>query len=325
MSFTLRPVEPARDFGRIAELVSFAESEPLTETILWEMEVKFPSAGVRRRFLAEAPSGQGVGYVSLWRLPHQIPGDFGLNLVVDPAFVRQGVGSALYDHVLEAVREVGAVSLNAKVRDNCPDCLLFAERRGFQRESHSFESTLDLATFETERFADVIPEVAATGIRFFSFADTDGSEEAQRKLFELNTTTGRDIPGRADAPTRPFEQFVSDVFGGYWFRPDGQIFAADGDCWIGMAAVGEIAPGVMYNMHTGVRYEYRGRRIALALKLLAIDFSRRNQARYIRTNNDSRNHPMLAINRKLGYHPQPGWLNLRLPAIPAVKPRTTPL
>jgi hypothetical protein len=27
----------------------------------------------------------------------------------------------------------------------------------------------------------------------------------------------------------------------------------------------------------------------------------------IRTNNDSRNAPMLAINRKMGYQPEPGW------------------
>jgi len=59
-------------------------------------------------------------------------------------------------------------------------------------------------------------------------------------------------------------------------------------------------------MHTGVLKEYRGRKIALALKLLAIRFARACGATYIRTNNDSQNAPILAINEKLGYKPQQG-------------------
>ncbi len=78
-----------------------------------------------------------------------------------------------------------------------------------------------------------------------------------------------------------------------------------------MAAVGEIAPRVMYNMMTGVLTAYRGQEIAQALKRLAIDYAHRAGAVTIRTNNDFRNAPMLAINRKLGYQPEPGWIRLR--------------
>ena len=62
----------------------------------------------------------------------------------------------------------------------------------------------------------------------------------------------------------------------------------------------------MYNMFTGVQRAYRGRGIALALKLLTIRCARSFSARYVRTHNDSENGPMLAINRKLGYQPEPG-------------------
>ena len=67
----------------------------------------------------------------------------------------------------------------------------------------------------------------------------------------------------------------------------------------------------MFNAFTGVRREYRGRGIALALKLLAIDFCCRSGAGRVRTNNDSKNAPMLAINRRLGYLPEPGWYATR--------------
>ena len=86
---------------------------------------------------------------------------------------------------------------------------------------------------------------------------------------------------------------------------------------VGLAAVGYFKEtNSMYNMMTGVDPAYRGRRIALALKLLTIRLARQYAADYIRTNNDSDNAPMLAINRKLGYQPVPGlyWLTKKLAA-----------
>ncbi len=62
---------------------------------------------------------------------------------------------------------------------------------------------------------------------------------------------------------------------------------------------------------TGVVASYRGRKIALALKLLAIRYAWSHGAKTIRTHNDSLNAPMLAINRKLGYQPQSGKYRLR--------------
>ena len=60
-------------------------------------------------------------------------------------------------------------------------------------------------------------------------------------------------------------------------------------------------------MHTGVLKEYRGRKIALALKLLAIRYSRACGAALLRTDNDSQNASILAINEKLGDKPQSGY------------------
>ena len=83
-----------------------------------------------------------------------------------------------------------------------------------------------------------------------------------------------------------------------------------------MAAVGYFEnSNSIYNMFTGVEPTWRGRGIALALKLLAIACARRHGAEHISTNNDSENTPMLAVNRKLGYQPEPGYYRmLREPA-----------
>ena len=62
---------------------------------------------------------------------------------------------------------------------------------------------------------------------------------------------------------------------------------------------------------TGVLPAYRGRGIALALKLLAIRAARQDGVRYLRTNNDAENVPMLAVNCRLGYRPEPGYFRMR--------------
>ncbi len=109
-----------------------------------------------------------------------------------------------------------------------------------------------------------------------------------------------------------YDEFVENVIGASWFRPEGQIFASDGDPaksteWIGLAGV-RLLPEKRgaYNLMTGVLRSYRGRKIAQALKLLAIRYAKAQGAIYIRTTNDSLNVPMLAINDKLGYQRQPG-------------------
>ena len=64
------------------------------------------------------------------------------------------------------------------------------------------------------------------------------------------------------------------------------------------------------NMTTGVVRQYRGRKIALALKVLAARYARVHGARTVQTENDSRNAPVLAINRRMGYRPRPGTYQL---------------
>lgn len=66
----------------------------------------------------------------------------------------------------------------------------------------------------------------------------------------------------------------------------------------------------MYTTYTGVDRACRGRKLALALKLLAVEAARRHGAPYMRTHNDSANAPMLAVNRNMGYSPAPGYYRL---------------
>ena len=161
------------------------------------------------------------------------------------------------------------------------------------------------------RLAGRIEAIEAAGIRFFTLADLGNTEEAQRRLYALNGLLARDTPGYQS--WLPFEAFQAQVCSASWYRADGQIVAAAGETWVGMAAVGFfVNTQSMHNMITGVERPFRGRGIALALKLLSIRCARSYSAHYLRTNNDSENAPMLAINRKLGYRPEPGLYRVML-------------
>lgn len=306
MSIILRPINLKTDLPGLAALRSEEAGEPVTVESLSEQEVKRPTDEITIRHVAVDSDGQIVGVGEAFHRANHRPGAFWVMVHVALTCRRQGVGTALYNEVEAFARQQNASLLRIKLEENKTDGLRFANHLGFCIVQHEFRSMLDIAAFDASRFADVIEAVQAQGIRFFTFAETDGGADAQRKLYDLNITTAGDNPSNDQSDVWPYEDFVRDVFGAGWFRPDGQIFAADGDAWIGMAAVGEVSPGKMHNMMTGVLREYRGRHIAFALKLLAIEFCRRRNAHSLETGNDSTNAPMLAINRKLGYRPEPG-------------------
>jgi GNAT superfamily N-acetyltransferase len=303
---TVRQAEPDADFPRIAELLSIYGPEPITVEQLWEWERRMSADRIRQRLVAVESDGAIAGYGYLDHETWMRPGRFELWALVDPTQRRVGVGAALYDHAQQLAVAHGATSFGSEVRDDDPASLQFAERRGFRIEGHTFESTLDLTTFDTHRFEGTIESAKAAGIRFFTMADLGDTEEAKHKLYDLNRRTALDNPS-ADGTFPPFEEFQQFVFGASWYRADGQILAADGERWIGIAAVAYYPErNSAYNAFTGVERDYRGRGLARALKLLAIQFAQRYGADYIRTNNDSQNAPMLAINSKLGYRPEPG-------------------
>jgi GNAT superfamily N-acetyltransferase len=304
---TLRPLNLETDAARYAELRSIVSSKPITLLQVREWEEHFPRDGIRQRVVALDGNGVVVGYNNAAHVPYMLPNSFWIEVTVSPEFRRQGIGARLYDNVVEFACAQGATRLECEVRDHEPDWLSFVQLRGFKIDRHVFESTLDLAIFDEACFAGVIEAVQAQGIRFITLADAGNTEENQRKLYELNKRNSLDIPGSEGTFPR-FEDFHKFVFESSWFRAEGQILAADGERWVGLGAVGYFCnTNSTCNMHTGVLKEYRGRQIALALKLLTIRYSRACGAGVLRTDNDSQNAPILAINRKLGYKPEPGW------------------
>ncbi len=313
MNITIRPADPERDYGRVAEIIQTVERQRITAELIKEWDSETQAGTIRRRCVAVDESGTIVAYCGFVHNTWMADGAFILSIVTDPVFRKRGIGAQVYDDALAAVRSLGAKSLAGDVLDSDAESLRFVEKRGFKIWGHTFESVRDLRLndFDESPFEGVIESLQAQGIRFFSLADAGNTTEALHKLWEVNYQVALDDPGSSG--TFPnFEEFQHITSHGAWFRPEGQLLAADGENYVGLSAVGYFADSnSAYNMMTGVMPEYRGRKIALALKLLTIRVAKKWGVNYIRTNNDSENAPMLAINRKLGYVAQPGLYRLR--------------
>ena len=311
----IRPLDTTRDFPALSALLAARDPEPPTPALLAEWEGNAPAGLIRQRLVAFDDQGVLIGHSDAASWPWELPGQFWLSVVVAPDARHRGLGARLAEQSLAFAHEQSAARLDAEVRDNNIDSLRFAEHLGFQMRRHIFESRLALATFDDTPFGGALQHAEAAGVHFITLADLGDTEAAQRRLYAINATLARDVPGR-EGDFMPFDQFRKTVCSASWYRPDGQIIAVAGENWIGMAAVGYFEnTNSMYNMFTGVDPSWRGKGIALALKLLAIGCARGYGADSIRTNNDSENAPMLAVNRKLGYQPEPGfYVMLRQPA-----------
>ncbi len=307
--FSVRELEYPRDAKRAVAIMNSARPDPTSVEAVLAHESLRAENGRYVRLVAVAADGPVVAYCEATHSPWDAPGLFGLELVVDPVWRRRGVGASLWEALRERLAVEGATRIEVDVRDNDPGAERFAQARGFALERRLFESTLALSRFDEAPFVGIIERLEATGARFFSLADVGDTEDARRAVYEINKRAALDIPGRVQT-FAPFEEWRRFVCGAEWYRAEGQIIAAVGETWVGLGAVGYFAKSnSMYNMITGVDRAYRGRGLALALKLHTIRLARRYGVDYIRTHNDSENAPMLAINRKLGYQPEPGLLS----------------
>lgn len=305
MNHTFRDLNDG-DLPELAALVSQVSVEPMSLSQLQDWHGRQPEGHIRRSRVAVDAAGHISGYNLLQHEAWEEEGLFYVEVIVKLEWQGQGLGCRLYDDMGTAVSTLDGKRLKGDVRDDRPDWLRFAQNRGFTIRRHLFESTIALSAFDERPFAGLVESIEATGIHFFSLADVGDTEQARRKLHAVNTAVSADSPG-SDGGFPSFAEFNQMFNTVSWFRPEGQILAADGDEYIGLAAVGYFAEtNSMVNMITGVLPAYRGRKIAQALKLLTIRCAKTFGAATIRTSNDSENAPMLAINRKLGYKPLPG-------------------
>lgn len=307
-SILIRPGDPDRDFAQVAAMFTILENQPNSESGVREYYEEQKERTFQR--VAEDEQGELAGFYWAIRDPVDLA-RVQLDLFVGPERRRQGVGGRLYFDALRLLRQAGVRTLRASVWDNCPEDLAFAERRGLIRRGHSIAMELDLGSFDDRPFDAIIDRLKGEGMAFTSMAELGNTEDAQRRLYELNDTAASTTPGsEGEHFWASFEDFRQRVCQSGWYDPAGQRVAIDTatGTWAAMSAITRFeGRDEAYNLFTGVDMAYRGHKLAQAVKVLALRYARDSLGvRTVRTHHNALNLPMIAIDRKLGYHQIPG-------------------
>lgn len=261
-----------------------------------------------QRWLAlegECIAGVGNYYQSIW-FAH--PQNFMLRVEVLPDHRSRGIGSALYEAILQGLKPFDPLALRAFASQDQPAGIRFLEGRGFREVIRDIESELDVQAFDMERFANHQGRFQEKGIQIKTLPQLENDPGRNQKLYDLDWEISLSVPGdlAAGMGRRGLDKYVEYAISGPNVLPDGFFIAVRGDEYIGLSHVVSSEKGVsLYQGLTGVQPAYRGLGLGLTMKLRAIAFARANGYKRIYAENDARNLPMLAMNQKLGYVRKP--------------------
>ncbi|HLO03050.1 MAG TPA: GNAT family N-acetyltransferase [Symbiobacteriaceae bacterium] len=309
MTIHIRPFT-ATDYPALATLLSEQEREPTTAERLADQDARRPPSAIVMRLVAEDETGRMVGYALGSHVLAMPAGQFIARVRVRASHEGQGVGRQLWNAQLSLLRERGATKIETSVKETDRRAHQIALREGFVQTHHLFESTLNLPPWSPEPWLETVRSIESTGIRFTSLAELGMTETWLRRVHQSNQRLEHDVPAYENRGEMPYEEWLTFIKDNPSMPPEGMHIALDGEQIAAMSLAHQQASGALYNTFTGVERAYRGRGLALAMKVRALIWAKSTGAPYIRTNNHSVNGPMLAINQRLGYIPEPGRLIL---------------
>ncbi len=268
---------------------------------------------VLKRYVAEV-GGQIVGYGTYHHMPYRFhPQRFWMWIAVHPHHQRQGIGRALYERIVQDLQALGARTVGTSCRETMPHVLEFLQRRGFREVLRSWESRLDVQKFDFAPFQDYAQRMENQGIAITTLAEEkERNPSWLEQVYDLHTTVMADVPSHTPYTPPPVDTFVRYTLEAPGALLDAFYIAKDGPRYVGESYLSRnlAEPETLYQGLTAVRREYRGRGIAMALKLCTIAYAKEHGYKVIKTWNATVNEGMLAINQKLGFVRQPAWIEM---------------
>jgi GNAT superfamily N-acetyltransferase len=203
--------------------------------------------------------------------------------------------------------------LICSVREDKTHALRFVKQRGFQAVLRVPSSRLDVTRFDRSRFVPVLDKVKADGIAIYAVAELMTLDPDHRhKIYELDWQCTLDEP-MADAPTKSsFADYCNFFFDTPTFIPEACFIAIDNGEYVGLSALyrNQAQATELNTGFTAVLRSHRRRGIATALKVNVISYAQQHGYQGIKTGNEE-NNPMFAINQRLGFTPEPAWLDFQ--------------
>lgn len=309
----IRAFEPG-DYERLSEIfhANYPDYDRSTEEFRRLDENWDGIRYILKRYVAFEAKGRRTVAVGEYRHMRWMfhPRKFWFTVDVDPEWQRRGIGTTLYNHIKEELKHLQALAIRTEAREDKTESLSFLRERGFRESMRAWESRLRVGEFDFNSFSEYAKKVNSQGIVISTLAEEARTDpESYRKLHELLTKTNADAPRPDKYTPISYETFLKDLSHPA-ILPDCCFIAKDKGRYVGMsdAEKSEKEPKDLYQGFTGVLPEYRGRGIAVALKLKVIEYARMKGYEVIKTGNASTNVGMLHINQKLGFRRQVGWI-----------------
>jgi ribosomal protein S18 acetylase RimI-like enzyme len=303
VSLTIRPLTPA-DYAAIVAIENTASQKPGSVEAKAAFIDTFPKDKPVTHLVAE-DGGQVVGYAMAYNASWIGPDRMMASIVVAPERRSQGIGTALANALAPFFAQHRPAKLSANVSDKDATSVAWAERRGFVKAHHFFDSVLRLAEFDPAPFAGHVEQVEARGFSFVPF-DQIRTPETERRLYDLHHELMWDMPNGPEVARATFADWRDWLLGGPDAFLQGCLIAMDAEGrWVGMTAVKKTDCHAHIEF-TGVAPACRGAGLALALKLKGMAVLQAASVTDVTTSNHAANGPMLAVNQKLGYRPLPG-------------------
>jgi GNAT superfamily N-acetyltransferase len=287
---SIREIDIERDASDLVELArKTSPTAVINVASLMHRLRTVPERSQGRTWVAEA-EGRVVGridcFLSLFESSSRLAG---LPLAVREEQRGRGIGTALYDVGLAHAHAIGAERLVVNFHENEAG-ISFAQKHGFTQARVETESALD------PRLVTARPP-AGLDLRPMTTADP-------RLAYDVDMETTADMPATEPFEGMAYEEWEDHVLRHPLFTPAGSFVAlVDGEAAALSLLTADPESGRAMSWMTGTRRAYRGRGLALAVKLASIEWAAANGITRMLTFNDATNAPMLAVNRRLGYDP----------------------
>ncbi|MEM7033216.1 MAG: GNAT family N-acetyltransferase [Chloroflexota bacterium] len=239
------------------------------------------------------------------------PDKYWLEIEVHPDYQRQGIGTALYEQVINGVQAHNPWLARVAFQGNMTAAHHFLERYGYAEEWRSWDWKLDVPNYQPPAEASaLLVQLEEEGFEIRTYTELADDPDRSRRLYELHESTRQDAPFPDPATAWPYEAYLATLESG--LDPDGYFVAIHKGDYVALSVIEKEDPGEEVDTGwTGVRKDYRGRGLALALKLKVIEYAKEKGHPIIWTTNNSLNYPMMAINQKIGYERDIAWVYYR--------------
>ena len=311
LKFSLRAFEP-RDIAPLTTIFNrIYPDEPSTLAQNEHWEQTYPADNPRLRRIAETAVGQVVGYGECQRpfWSDQL-NTYAIFIAVDPEWQRKGIGQALFTAVAPFAAEQNATKLRTDCKEDDPGAIRFLEKSGFTQIGIRFEAALDIPAFNDLPFRIAEDQATIAGYEIITLADARQTDpDADLHLYEVFAATIVDVPFPGEDRAKPnYDNFRAQLLDAPNADPKAIFIARQGERMVGMTSLELLPNAIAITGMTGVLREHRGHNLAMAMKLASFRYLKAHGFTEARTHNDTANPPILALNKKLGYRPLPGWL-----------------